>query len=73
MIEDVNGFIVGPSYIEGQVYYQNRPQGPKLYALDEVELRGHAESAIEQMKAECGDALMYIYPDNSAWTLRIYS
>jgi len=70
--EDVNGQVIGNIETVGQVFYENRPQGPQLYANDSIELRGYAEKAISRFKHECGDAVNLIYPNESAWELRIY-
>ena len=72
MIEDVNGTVIGEILMIGQVFYDGRPQGPQVYGIDGQEIRENAERVINYLKKDCGQALNYIYPDESAWELRIY-
>ena len=72
MIEDANGTVIGEVLITGQVFYDGRPQGPQVYGVDMPEVRENAERVINLLKRDCGQALAYIYPNESSWELRIY-
>lgn len=72
--EDINGIIMGdmaPS-IRGRLYYGDRPQGERVAGQSEQELIEAARIVKHHLIDECKDILLYVYPDDSQWQLRIY-
>lgn len=69
--DDVSGQVIGTMYLVGRLYYEGRPQGRKLYATTESDLLAQAHELKAKLRADCGEALIFIYPLD-AWELRIF-
>ena len=65
----VSGAIIGGDYRVGQLYYENRKQGPQLYADQIEDLLEKANAYVGKLKTEPGAE--HIFPDQSAWRLEI--
>lgn len=70
--DDVGGSIIGGDVIVGALYYDGRNQSGNIYADSQDELELLAKEKLEEIKAECGHLFKTLYPNLSAWELRIY-
>jgi hypothetical protein len=68
--DDVAGVVIGRYLRRGRVYYQDRPQGPPIFAESEEAVLAIAKECIAEMQN--GPAGALIYPD-PAWTVRLYA
>lgn len=69
--DDVRGVIIGGDYISGRLFYEDRPQGGRVYADSEEELKHILRKRLEDIKLDCGDVYAAIYQKESAWSIRI--
>lgn len=63
------GAIVGACQVQGQLYYEDRPQGPTLYGDDEAAVLEQARAYRARCLAQPGAE--DIWRDPEAWTLRL--
>lgn len=70
--ETVSGTIIGGRAMACRLYYEGRPQGPRMFVDSDAEARNAGENALAEIKAECGEAFRMIYPRDDAWECRIY-
>lgn len=61
-IEDVRGIIIGDVYSTGQLFNENRPQGPRFNGVTDAEIREQALAYIEKLRAELGSEYRRLYP-----------
>ncbi len=66
-VDDVKGEIIGEIMLVGQLYYQDRPQGGRLYANTTGELLNMAKDRKRELINE--NPMIY---RTDEWTLRIY-
>jgi hypothetical protein len=69
-LDFTRGVIVGGNYVSGQVYFDGRPQGDKLYANSEEELVQLAQQRIKSLTDEFSGWPCYLYKGDK-WELRI--
>ena len=67
--DDVNGTIVGTSYVQAFLSYKGKKQGNTIYAKTEEECYNIATKRLEEIKKECGSVFKDIYPLN-AWEVK---
>mgnify|MGYP006319032189 CR=1 FL=1 len=71
-MDSVSGFIIGGAYVGWQVVYDGRAQSGKWYSDTEGEAMYAASARIEGLKSEfCGHPC-YLYPDPTAWRIRLW-
>lgn len=70
--EEVRGVIIGGEYWKWQLWYDGRPQSPRLPADTEAEAQAAGKAEYESIKAECGQAFTIIHPLKDAWTIRTW-
>ena len=71
--EEVNGVIVGGEYVCGYLYYGDKQANAKqLYAENDTILKEKAEELKTKMLEDNKDIKHWLFPDDSAWNLRIH-
>ena len=68
----VRGQIVGGDHLLCRLYYDGRPQGPRIAVDDDASARAEGRRQLDAIRAECGHAYDLIYRDAGAWELRIW-
>lgn len=69
--EITDGIIIGGDYVVGQLYFDGRPQGGKMYAPSEEELMECARHCKASLMQEFAGSPCYLYQGDK-WELRIY-
>ena len=65
--DDVNGQIIGGDYGQCWVTYEGRKQGKMCYPASEIEAWRMCDNVVEDIKKDCGEAFILIYPRSDAW------
>ena len=70
-IESVNGTIIGDYWSTGQLFYENRTQGPRFTGADDDSIIEQARAYAARLRAEYGAEYDRLYP--LGLTLRIFN
>lgn len=70
--DNVTGVVIGTMYRSGRLYYEDRPQGGKVYGIDDAEVEAKLRARLEGLKVEIGLAWPVIYP-RKVWEIRIFN
>ncbi len=65
--ESVSGVIIGGSYIQAVLMYEDREQCQPLYVKNDLEAKEAASSLLLKIINDSGKAFNSIYPNDSWW------
>ncbi len=65
------GILIGGWYVPWQLYYEDRAQNQKQYADTEDEALATGTAEMNRLKAE--NKPIGLYPNDDAWTVRIWN
>jgi hypothetical protein len=68
----VRGTVIGPIEMQGQLFYEGKPQGGTFQGETDQELKREAGRRKNAIRRDCGRAFEIIFPNLGGWELRIW-